>query len=186
MASFLLTTTLLTIAGLIATIVMGFRADAAHAATHILVALATVIVGLFSKSMTMFFFIGTGKEIKEKSNQDAATVARTKAFKSQVFPTAMYAMAALMVTFIMGGGVRTAKTPVWLHLAEAFVSLLLLGRAYYVELRAMEDNAKLTAVYARATGYVRRFSSRVFLCQGTSGNWYASVTSLTQLPVPRK
>ena len=29
----------------------------------------------------------------------------------------MYAMAALMVTFIMGGGVARGKTPHWLHIA---------------------------------------------------------------------
>ena len=60
-----------------------------------------------------------------------------------MFPAATYAIAALMVTFIMGGGVRTAKTPVWLHLASALASLVLLARAYYVELKAMEDNARL-------------------------------------------
>src|SRR5436309_12554905 len=115
MAQFLLITTLLTIAGLIATGVFGFLASPTHAAKHIFFALGTVVLGLFSQSMTMFFFIGTGKEIKEKSNQDAAVVQRTKAFKSQVFPAAMYAIAVLMVTFIMGGGVPSGKTPRWLH-----------------------------------------------------------------------
>jgi len=149
MAQALLTFTLISIAGLVATIVLGFRATPVHASTHILIALATTIVGLFAQSMTMFFFIGMGKEIKEASGQNAEVVRRTRAHKAKVFPAATYAIAALMVTFIMGGGVRTAKTPVWLHLAEAFVSLLLLGRAYYVELRAMEDNARLMEEYLK-------------------------------------
>jgi hypothetical protein len=149
MASFLLSTTLLSIAGLIATIILGYRADLAHAATHIFVALATVVVALFSQSMTMFFFIGTGKEIKEKSNQNAEVVARTRGYKSKVFPAAMWALAFVMVTFIMGGGVRTGKTPVWLHLTLAFATLVVFARAYYIELRAMEDNAKLMEEYLR-------------------------------------
>lgn len=149
MAQFLLTLTLLSMAGLVATIVAGFRASPVHASTHILIALATVIVGLFAQSMTMFFFIGMGKEIKEASGQNAEVVRRTRAHKAKVFPAATYAIAALMVTFIMGGGVRTAKTPVWLHVIEAAVSLLLLGRAYYVELRAMEDNARLMEEYLK-------------------------------------
>ena len=61
MAQALLITTLLTIAGLIATMVMGFRATPAHVADHIIMALVTVVIGLFSQSMTMFFFIGTGR-----------------------------------------------------------------------------------------------------------------------------
>jgi len=66
-----------------------------------------------------------------------------------VFPAATYAIAALMVTFIMGGGVKTGKTPVWLHTGLAAASLVLLGRAYYVELRAMEDNARLMEEYLK-------------------------------------
>jgi mannose/fructose/N-acetylgalactosamine-specific phosphotransferase system component IIC len=141
--------TLLSIAGLIATIVAGYRATPVHASTHILVALATVIVGLFAQSMTMFFFIGMGKEIKDASGQNAEVVRRTRTHKAKVFPAATYAIAALMVTFIMGGGVKTGKTPVWLHTGLAAASLVLLARAYYVELKAMEDNARLMEEYLK-------------------------------------
>jgi len=149
MAQVLLTLTLISMAGLIATIVAGYRASPVHASTHILIALATVIVGLFAQSMTMFFFIGMGKEIKEASGQNAEVVRRTRAHKAKVFPAATYAIAVLMVTFIMGGGVRTGKTPVWLHTALAAASLALLGRAYVVELKAMEDNARLMEEYLK-------------------------------------
>jgi hypothetical protein len=149
MAQALLITTLLTIAGLIVTIGMGFQASPAHAATHIMIAIVTVVVGLFSQSMTMFFFIGTGKELKEKSNQDADVVKKTRAFKSKVFPTAMYAMAVIMVTFIMGGGVGSGKTPRWLHDALAAASLVMFVRAYWVQIQAMQENASLMERYLR-------------------------------------
>jgi len=147
LAQFLLITTLLSIAGLIGTGVFGFIAGPGHVAQHIFCALATVIVGLFSQSMTMFFFIGTGKEIKEAANNDAAVVQRTKDFKTKVFPTAMYAMAVLMVTFIMGGGVASGKTPHWLHLVLFIASLTMYGRAYWVQLQAMVENAGLMEKY---------------------------------------
>jgi hypothetical protein len=149
MAQFLLVTTLLTIAALIATGVFGFFASPAHAAKHIFFALGTVVLGLFSQSMTMFFFIGTGKEIKEKSNQDAEAVQRTRAFKSRVFPAAMYAIGILMVTFIMGGGVPSGKTPRWLHDALSAGCVVLFGRAYYIQLKAMDENARLMEKYLR-------------------------------------
>ena len=148
MAQFLLITTLLSIAGLIATGIMGFMASPGHVATHILTALITVILGLFSQSMTMFFFIGTGKQLKEATT-DAAAIAQTRAFKSRVFPAAMWAIAALMVTCIMGGGVPMGKTPLWLHNVLAFTTLLMLGRAYVIELKAMMENAALMEKHLR-------------------------------------
>jgi hypothetical protein len=149
MAQALLISTLVTIAGLIVTIVAGFQASPAHVADHIVVALITVVVGLFSQSMTMFFFIGTGKELKEKSEQDATVVQRTKAFKSQVFPAAMWAMTAIMVTFITGGGVGSGRTPLWLHDALAAISIFMFARAYWIQIRAMNENATLMERYLR-------------------------------------
>ena len=149
MAQFLLITTLLSIAGLIATSVAGFLAAPGHVAQHIFFALATVVIGLFSQSMTMFFFIGTGKELKEASRQDAEVVRRTKTFKSRVFPAATYAMLALMATFIMGGGVASGKTPRWLHLAMSIASIAMYGRAYWLQLQAMTENAALMERYLK-------------------------------------
>jgi len=128
---------------------MGFRATPAHVADHIIIALVTVVVGLFSQSMTMFFFIGTGKELKEKSEQDATVVQQTKDFKSRVFPAAMWAMTAIMITFITGGGVGSGKTPVWLHDALAVVSIVLYGRAYWIQIRSMNENAPLMQRYLK-------------------------------------
>jgi hypothetical protein len=147
MAQFLLLTTLLSIAGLMATSIAGFLAAPGHDAQHIFFALATVVLGLFSQSMTMFFFIGSGKEIKEKAGGDAMVVQRTKQFKARVFPAATYAMLVLMVTFIMGGGVRRGLTPHWLHLTLSIATVLLYARAYWIEIRAMDENARLMERY---------------------------------------
>ena len=146
MAQFLLITTLMTIAGLIVSMVGGFIASPGHVAQHILFALATVLIGLFSQSMTMFFFIGTGKQLKDKTGgteQEAEVKAATRRFSMVVSPAATFAMAVLMVTFIMGGGVSSGKTPVWLHDVLAFASLLMYARAYWIEVRLMDENARL-------------------------------------------
>src|SRR3954454_10194409 len=154
MAQFLLVTTLLSLAGLIATGIVGFTATPGHYAQHIFFALATVVLGLFSQSMTMFFFIGTGKEIKDAANNDSAVVQRTKAFKAKVFPAATYSMLVLMVTFIMGGGVASGKTPHWLHITLFAASAAMYGRAYWVQLQAMVENAALMEKYLRDEGGV--------------------------------
>ncbi|HEX7419025.1 MAG TPA: hypothetical protein VF505_04005 [Thermoanaerobaculia bacterium] len=154
MAQFLLVTTLVTIAGLIVTMIAGFLATPGHHAQHIMLALATVVVGLFSQSMTMFFFIGTGKQLKDKtagqeSEGDVKTA--TRALTMKVSPIATYAMAVLMVTFIMGGGVASGKTPRWLHNVLSAGSLLLFMRAYWIEINAMNANAELMGRFMRDT-----------------------------------
>ena len=154
-AQALLISTLVTIAGLIVTVIMGFRASPAQVADHIIVALVTVVIGLFSQSMTMFFFIGTGKELKEKSDQDAGVVQQTKAFKSRVFPAALWAMTSIMVTFITGGGVGSGRTPIWVHNALTAITIVMFARAYWVQIRAMNENASLMEKYLRDEGDAR-------------------------------
>ena len=152
MAQFLLITTLLSIAGLLATSIAGFIAAPGHYAQHIFLALGTVVIGLFSQSMTMFFFIGTGKQLKDrvKGAPDEHEVRKaTRGLAMRVSPIATYAMAGLMVTFIMGGGVATGKTPRWLHLTLSAATLVLYARAYWLEIQAMEKNARLMERYLR-------------------------------------
>lgn len=128
---------------------MGFSATPVKTADHIIVAIVTVVIGLFSQSMTMFFFIGTGKELKDASDQNANVVDRTRAFKNKVFPAAMWAMAAIMITFITGGGVGQGKTPVWLHDVLAALSIVMFARAYVIDLRAMNENADLMSRFLK-------------------------------------
>jgi len=54
-----------------------------------------------------------------------------------------------MVTFIMGGGVRNGQTPRWLHDLLAFTTLVLFARAYWIEIRAMDENARLMERYLK-------------------------------------
>jgi hypothetical protein len=152
MAQFLLITTLLTIAGLIATMIAGFMASPGQVAQHIMFALTTVVIGLFSQSMTLFFFIGTGRQLKDKvrgTGDESAVRQATRALTMKVSPAATYAMAILMVTFITGGGVASGKTPRWLHDALSVATVLMYARAYWIQIQAMTANADLMQRYLR-------------------------------------
>jgi hypothetical protein len=143
-------TTLVTIAGLIATAIAGLMASPAHAAQHIMFALVTVVIGLFSQSMTMFFFIGTGKQLKDKVKDtvhDAEVRAATRALTMRVSPAATYAMFVLMITFITGGGVGSGRTPRWLHDALTIASIVMYARAYWIQIQAMTKSADLMQKY---------------------------------------
>src|SRR5688572_33311228 len=109
-------------------------------ADHIFFALITVVLGLFSQSMTLFFFIGTGKQLKDKVKDtvnDAAVRSATRSLTMKVSPVATYAMFILMITFITGGGVSTGLTPKWLHDALTVATIVMYGRAYWVQIQAM-------------------------------------------------
>ena len=152
MGQFLLITTLLTIAGLIATSIAGWMATPVRVADHILFALVTVVLGLFSQSMTLFFFIGTGKQLKDKVKDTVhyEDVRRaTRALTMKVSPAATYAMFVLMITFITGGGVGSGRTPRWLHDALTIATIVMYGRAYWIQIRAMTVSADLMEKYLK-------------------------------------
>ena len=123
----LLTTSFLGIVCFIAAIIIGFTVDAgAGMQRHFLFGFFTTFLVTLAQSMTMFYFIGTGKQVKDlvaggpmaqEFNQ------RTKLFKAKFFPPALWAMLFTMATMIIGGGVHTRVIPPLVHTSLAAVAL---------------------------------------------------------------
>src|SRR5690349_22318270 len=113
----LLTASLLSIVCFVVTVVMGFTMDPRLGISqHIRFGFFSTFLVTLSQSMTMFYFIGTGKQVKDLVIDHSITegyVQRTKVFKSRVFPPALWAMLFTMATFILGGGVHTKMIPGW-------------------------------------------------------------------------
>src|SRR5229473_704537 len=112
----LLTSALVSIVCFIATLVMGLTMPRGGLSQHVLFGLFTTFLVTLTQSMTMFYFIGTGKQIKDlvaSLPEGGNLIQRTKVFKAKVFPPALWAMLFTMATFIIGGGVqvRAAWTP---------------------------------------------------------------------------
>src|SRR6478752_8107051 len=122
----LLTSALLSIVCFIVTLLMGFMVVKTTLAQHVLFGFFATFLVTLSQSMTMFYFIGTGKYVKDLvANQPGGNefIRRTKVFKAKVFPTALWAMLFTMATMILGGGVHTHVIPSWVHLGLAVASL---------------------------------------------------------------
>jgi hypothetical protein len=123
----LLTASLLSIICFIVAVVMGFTMHgSASVSQHILWGFFATFLVTLSQSMTMFYFIGTGKHVKDLvANQPSGNefIRRTKVFKAKVFPPALWAMLFTMATMILGGGVHTHMIPSWVHLGLAVISL---------------------------------------------------------------
>jgi hypothetical protein len=106
----------------------GFRTSLGtlSAAAHIRFALFGIIVVLFTQTMTLFYFVGTGSRIKKVVGEyglDPALVARTVRFKARLFPWLTFTPLATMAAFIVGGGAHTRALPAWLHGGLALLAL---------------------------------------------------------------
>src|SRR5215475_14146079 len=146
----LLTSALLSIVCFIATLLMGFMVFNTTLAQHVLFGLFTTFLVTLTQSMTMFYFIGTGKQVKDlvaSLPTGPELVQRTKVFKAKVFPPALWAMLFTMATMIIGGGVHThvAWTPPLLHALLAAASLYYNIIAFWKEAKYMIENNLLLA-----------------------------------------
>lgn len=141
--------------GLIASAVLGYGLDGPagrqvgpEMSRHVLVALASSLLLLFSHCWIMFYLIGTGKAIKEavaEHSLEPALIEETKRFKNESYPSLMLAMALAMATFILGGGAATNSLPAWIHHGLFWATLLVQGRTLWIEKDVLEQNEKLMA-----------------------------------------
>jgi hypothetical protein len=141
----LLTSALLSILCFIVTFLTGLSVIKATIAQHFLFGFFTTFLVTLSQSMTMFYFIGTGKQVKDlvaALPSGPQFVQRTKVFKAKVFPPALWAMLFTMATMIIGGGVQTHAwwTPPILHALLAAASLYFNIVAFWKEAKYMIEN----------------------------------------------
>lgn len=126
---------------------MGYalRADPMRFANHFHLALVATLLGVFGHAMTMFYFIGTGKAIKDvvrARNLDAEILHASRRQNMRASSWATLAITCLMFQFVMGGGTHTRAIPAVVHEASFYVTLLVSGAASYFEIRLLsEQNA---------------------------------------------
>src|SRR3954467_11416580 len=141
----LLTAALVSIVCFIITLLMGFAVVKTTLSQHVLFGFFTTFMVTLTQSMTMFYFIGTGKQVKDLVGALPAgpqLIQRTKVFKAKVFPPSLWAMLFTMATMIIGGGVHThvSWTPPLLHALLAAASLYFNIVAFWKEAKYMIEN----------------------------------------------
>lgn len=95
---------------------------------HFLTGLFAAFLSVFAHIMTMFFFIGTGKMIREavaEHHLDPAHNAPPLRFKRLHFPLASLTVTATMAVPILGGALHAGKMPREAHLWTAVAALAL-------------------------------------------------------------
>src|SRR5258708_1889928 len=136
--------------GLIAAAVVGYTlhgpTDVHNMPRHVLIALVSSLLLLFSHCWIMFYLIGTGKAIKDavkENGLDPAIIEETKRFKNESYPSLMLAMGLVMATFIVGGGVATGSIPRWIHHVLFYMAVASQLYALWKERRALTENERL-------------------------------------------
>lgn len=122
---FLFVATILLLSGIV---YEGYRISAEEitAGRHIRFALFGIVVILFTHTMTLFYFVGTGSRIKKVVREyrlPASLFQRTLRFKARLFPWLTFTPLVTMVTFIIGGGAHTKVLPAWIHGILALAAL---------------------------------------------------------------
>ena len=141
-------------AGLLVTGFLGFQvAPETGVGAHLLTALFSSLLILFSHSWIMFYLIGTGKAVKTAVTEHdlaAEYAARTIEFKNRSYPSLMLAMGVVMTTFIIGGGVATRVIPPWIHALLFGVALAVQIRSLVLEGKVLMANDRLMREVDRA------------------------------------
>lgn len=168
MAIALLAGTLLAIAGFLLTSVQGFVVASHLAAAtpaakllvtkHVAYAIPTVLLSLFSQSMVIFYFIGTGKLVKEEiapypEPQRRAILSALRRFKAKTSPAATFSLLSAIAVFVLGGAVHTSALPKWTHFSSAILAAAMHAWALLAEWRIFGENHRLMAdprAFARA------------------------------------
>ena len=168
MAVALLLTTALALAGFLFTSVQGFAVASGLAAgsaaakalvtRHVGYAIPTVLLSLFSQSMVIFYFIGTGKLVKQEAagypDCERRAIARLLvSFKRKTSPPVTFALLSSIAVFVLGGAVHTRALPSWTHLGAAITAVLLHSWALLAEWRVFGEN---TALMNNPRAYAKR------------------------------
>jgi hypothetical protein len=149
MAAALLTAIFASITGITAAMYLGYiSASTASLAQHISVGIFSTMITLLAHSMTMFYFLGKAKAVREAAAEGGLSrdyERRIAVVRAPVFSAATVAMLATMATALVGASVDTGIVPSSVHAVLAFACLLANLRAVQLEIRALTESARVVA-----------------------------------------
>ena len=150
----LLTLHLLSVAAIAVTVFYGIRIPAGGGAfgRHFIFALIASMLAVFTHTMTYFYFVGMGSNLKravEEHGRGQERLTSSRRLKARVLPWAFGGMALLMVTFILGGGAHTRAIPSWIHGGLGYLSLVFSFVALLVEGYFLLEQNRLVNAFQR-------------------------------------
>ena len=108
---------------LIITLVLGYI----NPTKHVPYAFSTIILYSFTQTFIMFYFIGSGKKIKEmiiEYKLNKGSYEKVLLMKRILFPHITYNILFIGAAFILGGAVHTLNISKWWHSITFFIGIL--------------------------------------------------------------
>jgi len=115
-------------------------------ANHVTVMILTSLVYLFTETLVIFFFVGTGMGIKESVTDhqlDPEFHRRSIAIKRKVFPPLLLNVLLMMFLFVLVGAVDTHHFPVWAYRIIFLGCLIHFVKTKIIQNKSFGDITKL-------------------------------------------
>ena len=144
MAQALLSAVGIGLLGMAAAVVLGLRGS--DISRHISFGIFSTLVILLAHSMMMFYLIGKGKAVKDAMAEHNVTgdyYRRIASARKPVFSIGTFAMAATMVTAILGASVDTGVLPPIVHGMLAYGAIACNLAAVKIEIDALTASARI-------------------------------------------
>ena len=144
MAQALLTAVGIGLTGLVATAFFGLVGN--DVARHISFGIFSTLITLLAHSMMMFYLIGKGKAVKDAMAEGHLTgdqYRRIAAVRKPVFSIGTFAMAATIVTALMGASVDTGMLPPMVHAMIAYGAIACNLAAAKIEIDALSASGRI-------------------------------------------
>jgi hypothetical protein len=144
MAQALLSAVGIGLLGMAAAVVLGLRGS--DISRHISFGIFSTLVILLAHSMMMFYLIGKGKAVKDAMAEHNVTgdyYRRIAAARKPVFSIGTFAMAATMVTAILGASVDTGVLPPIVHGMLAYGAIACNLAAAKIEIDALTASSRI-------------------------------------------
>ncbi len=103
----------------------------------------TSIIYLFTETLVIFFFVGTGSSVKEFMQEKKITGdfhKRMITLKRKVYPPQLLNMLILIVAFILYGAADTGKMPFWIYRILLAAGLMHFIYAKIIQHKAFKEN----------------------------------------------
>ncbi len=114
--------------------------------THVEVALAALLMLMFSHSWILLYLLGTGKLIRDAVREgalDPAPLAEARRLRRICYPVILLAAVLAMATFLVGGAVAARAASPWVHQTLFWAALAVQGAAVAFEWKGLAVNERL-------------------------------------------
>jgi hypothetical protein len=157
MAAALVTAIVLSIGGLGVSGAFGLTAASQpEMFRHISLAIFATLVNLLSHSMMMFYLIGKGRAVRDAMTEGGLSgdhYRRIARVRVPVFSWGTYAMAATILTALLGASADTHVIPAWVHASSGVGAVAINLVALKREVDAVTTSARVVDEVNRLLGF---------------------------------